>query len=174
MKSPKLGEQSVMQGQFIDVTKLPELIFEHDFPVGEPMPHFLTGGTVLASNKLITVLESAGVDNYQAFPAILVNPNTKEARNDYFLFNVLSLINATSLIESDYDELMQANIEGIELPLLAFKNIVINSKKTNGAHMFRLAEDPINIIVSAEVVTALKDNIPDESWGIIIENLDVT
>ncbi|TEW42874.1 hypothetical protein [Psychromonas algicola] len=79
-KAPLLREQSVMQGRVIDPQKLPKLIFEHNFPIGESIPHFLTGGTVLASNKLLTVLESAGVDNYQAIPATLINPNTNEIR----------------------------------------------------------------------------------------------
>ena len=162
-----------MQGRVIDLKKLPELIFEHNFPIGENIPHFLTGGTVLASNRLVTVLESAGFDNYQAIPATLINPNTNEIRDDYFLFNILGLIKATILADSDYDELMEGSVEGIELPLVAFNKIVIDSKKTNGADMFRLAEDPIDIVVSSEVVKALKANKPEEGWGIDIENLEV-
>jgi len=172
-KAPLLREQSVMQGRVIDPQKLPKLIFEHNFPIGESIPHFLTGGTVLASNKLLTVLESAGVDNYQAIPATLINPNTNEIRADYFLFNILGLIEATILADSNYDELMEGSVEGGELPLVAFNKIVIDRKKINGADMFRLAEDPINIVVSSEVVKALKANKPKEGWGINIENLEV-
>ena len=171
-KSPSLGEQSVMQGRFIDSAKLPELIFEHDFPLGEPMPHYLTGGTVLVSKELINVLDSAGVDNYQAFPVTLVNPDTKEIRKDYLLFNILGLIKATSLVDSDYDELMQRSAEDIGLPSVAFNGIVINSKNTYGAHMFRLAEDPIYSIINDQVVKALKANKPDDGWGIVIEELE--
>lgn len=172
-KSPKLAEQSVMKGQFIDPDKLPELIFEHDFPVGEPMPHYLTGGTVLASQKLLKVLDNVGVDNYQAFPAILVNPQTKEIKRDYYLFNVLGLVKATSINDSNYDELMKGSPEGIDLPLLAFNELVIDSKKTYGTYMFRLAEEPISIIVNAQVVHALKKNKPDEGWGVVVEELEV-
>lgn len=172
-KAPLLREQSVMQGRVIDPQKLPKLIFEHNFPIGESIPHFLTGGAVLASNKLLTVLESAGVDNYQAIPATLINPNTNEIRADYFLFNILGLIEATILADSNYDELMEGSVEGGELPLVAFNKIVIDRKKINGADMFRLAEDPINIVVSSEVVKALKANKPKEGWGINIENLEV-
>ena len=172
-KSPKLAEQSVMKGQFIDPDKLPELIFEHDFPVGEPMPHYLTGGTVLASQKLLKVLDNAGVDNYQAFPAILVNPQTKEIKRDYYLFNVLGLLKATSLNDSNYDELMKGSPEGIDLPLVAFNKIVIDSKKTYGTYMFRLAEEPVSIIVNTQIIHALKNNKPDEGWGIIVEELEI-
>ncbi|TEW42684.1 imm11 family protein [Psychromonas algicola] len=92
---------------------------------------------------------------------------------DYFLFNILGLIEATILADSNYDELMEGSVEGGELPLVAFNKIVIDRKKINGADMFRLAEDPINIVVSSEVVKALKANKPKEGWGINIENLEV-
>jgi len=50
-KIPKLGDNCVMTGQTIDADKLPNLIFEHNFPVGEPIPDLLTGRAVLASHR---------------------------------------------------------------------------------------------------------------------------
>ncbi len=173
-KAPKLGdEQSVMEGRMVDLAKLPPLIFEHDFPVGEPMPHFLTGGTVVASKTLLDLLTKIGVNNFQAFPAQLINPETGEKRDDYFLFNVLGLMKVADLDASTYDEIMKGNPDGIDLPLLAFKNLAINGDQVRGIDMFRLAEAPITIIISERIYNALIENRPDDGWGIIVEEVDV-
>jgi hypothetical protein len=39
--------------------------------------------------------------------------------------------------------------------------------------MFRLAEEPISVIVSDRVVNALSNNRPDDGWGIVVEEVDV-
>lgn len=170
VNSPKLGESSVMQGRYIDPEKLPELVFEHSFPTGEAIPHFLTGGTVLASKRLIDVISNIGVDNYQAFPVVLINTESREVRKDYYLFNVLGLLSATDTDSSKYDEIMKGDGE---LPLVAFKEMVIDSKKIHGQKMFRLAEEPISLIVDQDIVAALKTNKPDEGWGVVVEEIDV-
>lgn len=173
-KCPKLGEQSVMQGRLIDPQKLPPLHFEHNFPDEEAMPNFLTGGTVLASKALIDLLNSIAVKNFQAFPASLINPHTQAHRDDYFLFNALGLVSAANLSASTYDEIMKGNPEGIDLPLLAFNDLVIDSSKVRELDMFRLAEEPISLIVSERVVDALQSNRPPQGWGISVEQLEST
>ena len=172
-KAPKLGEQSVMAGQVIEQSKLPPLVYEHNFPGNEPLPHFFTGGTVLASQTLLNVLDSVGVDNYQAFPALLINPETNDKREDYYLFNVIGFVQAADLQKSDYDELMPQNSGGIGMPLAAFRDLVIDSKRTQDLDMFRLAEEPISIIVSNNIVDNLKRYKPREGWGIVIEQVYV-
>jgi hypothetical protein len=172
-EAPDLGEQSEALGRMIDPSKLPPLIFEHDFPVGEPMPHFLTGGTVLASKTLIDLLAKIGVNNFQAFPALLVNPETGEKRDDYFLFNVLGFMKVANLEASEYDTLMGGNPEGIDLPLLAFKKLAINGNQVRDIDMFRLAEEPRTVIISDRVVNALSNNRPDDGWGIVVEEVGV-
>ncbi|TNE45484.1 MAG: hypothetical protein EP343_26580 [Deltaproteobacteria bacterium] len=172
--APKLGEQSVMTGSVVDPSKLPPLVYEHNFSGNEPLPHFLTGGTVLASQTFLNVLDSVGVDNYQAFPATFINPDTHDKREDYFLFNVLGLVQAANLDESRYDELMPGSSGGIEVPLVAFQDLVLDSKRTQHLDMFRLAEEPITIVVSDSVVEGLKQNKPEGGWGIVIEQLNVS
>lgn len=172
-RTPTIGEQSVMLGRLVEEEKLPSLVFEHNFPPGEPMPHYLTGGTCLASKRLLGALESVGVYNYQAFPAALVNPETGDRREDYFLFNVLGLMKVANLDESDYDELMGGNPEGVDLPLTAFNDLAIDGKKAQDVDMFRLAEEPISVIVSEKVVKGLKDDKPDEGWGVVVEEVKV-
>ncbi len=173
-KVPEIDdEQSEMSGSMIDPAKLPPLIFEHDFPRGEPMPHFLTGGTVLASKTLIDLLTKIGVNNFQAFPAQLVNPETGEKRDDYFLFNVIGLMKVANLEKSEYDGLMDGNPEGIDAPLVAFKKLTINRNQVGDADMFRLAEEPITIIISERIDDALVKYRPEGGWGIIVEEVDV-
>lgn len=172
-ESPKLGEQGILTGNIIDPSKLPPLVYEHNFPKGEPVPHYLTGGTVLASKFFIDLIQSLGINNYQAFPAVLLNPETQEKRDDYCLFNVIGLLKAADLSASSYDEIMKGNSEGIDLPLLAFKDISIDGKRVHDIDMFRLAEEPISLIVSNLVIDALKANKPEDGWGMVIEKLDV-
>ncbi len=175
-KAPKLGyEQSVTSGSMIDPAKLPPLVFEYNFPRGETMPHFLTGGTVLASKSLIDLLKKIGVDNFQAFPAQLINPETGEKRDDYFLFNVLGLMKVANLEASKYDTLMGGDPEGIHapLPLLAFKSLAINGDQVGDIDMFRLAEQPMRIIISERIDNALIKYRPEGGWGIVVEEVDV-
>jgi hypothetical protein len=172
-KEPKLGEQSVMLGRMTDPTKLPPLIFEHNFPSGERIPHYLAAAAVLASKLLIDLLVSIGVNNFQAFPAQLINPETGEKRDDYFLFNVLGFMKVANLEASEYDTLMSGNPEGFDLPLLAFKNLAINGNQVRDIDMFRLAEEPITIIISDRVDNALIKFRPEGGWGIVVEEVDV-
>src|SRR5690606_41558470 len=88
---PKLPERSVMAGEPVDGSQLPRLRFEINVPDAEPCPHFMTGGTVIASDALIAVLRGIGVDNFQCFSARLVNPGTGRERTGYHLFNVLGV-----------------------------------------------------------------------------------
>jgi hypothetical protein len=62
-----LGEQSEALGRMIAPSKLPPLVFEYDFPVGEPIPHILIGGRYSLAKRLSIV------NNFQAFSAQLIN-----------------------------------------------------------------------------------------------------
>ena len=171
-KSPKLGSQSILGGRIIKQDLLPPLVYEIDFPNDVELPHFLTGGTVLASQRLINLLRSQGVENFQAFHAELLNPDTGKKWSQYYLFNVIGLIKAANMDKSDYDELMPASPDGINIPLVAFNKISIDKSKTRDTLMFRLAEDPTVLIVHEKIVDALDDNRPEEGWGIDVIELE--
>jgi hypothetical protein len=170
---PTLPDGSIMAGKWVDANSLPELIYEINVPDDEPCQHFMTGGTVIVSEHFIKVLQGAGVTNFQQFPAVLVNPSTKKQRTGFYLFNVLGMIKAADLQKSSFDTLMDADAEGVDVPLVAFNQIVLDGTKPRGLHMFRMAESPNVLVVDDTIKTALKENRPEGGWGIMLEEMDV-
>ncbi|NVJ18616.1 imm11 family protein [Myxococcus sp. AM010] len=169
---PTLPDESIMAGKWVEADTLPRLVYEVDTPDDEPCQHFMSGGAVLASERFIQVLRGAGVNNFQCFPALLVNPETQKQRSGYFLFNVLGLIKAADMQKSSFETLMEADAEGVDVSLVSFNNIVLDGTKSRGLHMFRLAESPAVLVIDESVKTALKGNRPEEGWGIVFEELD--
>lgn len=171
-KYPLLGAQSILGGRIIEKNILPQLVYEVDFPDDTDLPHFLTGGIVLASGRLIELLRSQGVDNFQAFPVEVLNPETGKKRQGYYLFNVIGLLAVVDLNKSAYDELMPASPHGSHVPLAAFSEIVIDSKRTMGMLMFRLAENPTVLLIHEKIVDALSENRPENGWGIMVVEVE--
>jgi len=52
------------------------------------------------------------------------------------------------------------------LPLAGFQELVIDSQKTNGLLLFRLAENPIKLIVHEKVIDSLAKNSSPDGWGV--------
>lgn len=170
---PTLPDESVMAGKWVDADTLPKLVYEVDVPDDESCPHFMSGEAVIVSEQFIKVLQSAGVTNFQQFPALLINPDTKKQRTGYFLFNVLGMLKAADLQKSSFDTLMEADEEGVEVPLVAFNEIVLDGSKPRGLRMFRMAEDPTVLVIDEHIKTALKENRPEGGWGVMYEEIDV-
>ncbi len=147
---PKLPDRSILAGEAVDGRLLPELRFEVNVPDGKPCPHFMTGGTVIASDTLVAALRGAGVHNFQCFPARLVDPRTDREHTGYQLFNVLGV---ARLPGTDAGEAGCA------------------ADGPGGLHMFRLADSPATLVVDDVVRASLVANRPPEGWGILLEEL---
>lgn len=170
-KSPKMGECSFMLGRPLDETKLPQLVFEHDFPRSESIPHYLTGGTALVSRQFVDLLNRIGVCNYQSFPALLVNPETGEEREDYFLFNVLGLVAFEDMHSAGNNDFRPGVPEGDDLSRPTFNDFGTSGKESRFSDMFRLAESPPTLIVSDRIVSGLKEYRPVDGWGVVVEQM---
>jgi hypothetical protein len=170
---PTLPDGSCFAGKPVNVNDLPELIFEIDTPDDEECPHFMSAGVVIVSELFINNLKNSGVDNFQFFPVVLVNPETKKKRDGYGMLNVLSLVQSACLESSSYEKIMEGNETGNIPPLVAFDNLVLDSTKLGKEQMFRLAEDPSILIIDQSLRDAIKKNSPDGGWGIMIEELTV-
>ena len=173
INGPKLPDGSIMAGKWVEADTLPELVYEINVPDDEPCQHFMTGGTVIVSEHFIKVLQGAGVTNFQQFPALLINPDTKKQRTGYFLFNVLGMLKAADLQKSSFDPLMEGDEEGVDVPLVAFNKIALDGSKVHGLRMFRMAEDPMVLVIDQNIKTALKENRPEGGWGVMYEEIDV-
>lgn len=171
---PTLPDGSVMAGKIVEPESLPELFYDINVPDDATCPHFMSSDAVIASKKFTDLLHKIGVNNFQQFPVTLINPETGKKRDGYYLFNVIGLVRAADLDKSAYDLLMQGDVEGVDVPLVAFNEITLDHTKLRGLRMFRMAEDPTVLIIDENIKTALISNKPPEGWGIIFEEVDVT
>lgn len=147
VSQPEMHDASVLEGRPIDVAGLPPLEFELDAPDDAWLPHFMTGGTVLASDAFIATMRGARVDNFQCFPVRLSIRGTGTVRDDYRLFNVLGRRGPGAT--GDAPALDAAAL-----------------------HMFRLADIPADLLVDEVVREALAAHRPPGGWGIILEALE--
>ncbi len=58
------------------------------------VPHLLGAESPVVSTRFAGCLSRLGVDNFQVFPAVLVNPETGEEWHDYLAFNAVGLVDA--------------------------------------------------------------------------------
>lgn len=144
---PAMHDASVLEGRPIDAIGLPPLEFELEAPDDGWLPHFMTGGTVLASDAFISTLRAAGVGNLQCFPVRLSVRGTGTVRHDYRLFNVLGRRGPGAAGDAE-------------------------AADAGSLHMYRLADIPADLVVDDVVREALATHRPTGGWGIVLEALD--
>lgn len=76
------------------------------------------------------VLNAAGVNNFQLFPAVVVNSTTGESRDDYYAFNILGLLQAADMDASDSTLIMQGDSSSNGIPLAMFHKFAYKRKKS--------------------------------------------
>jgi hypothetical protein len=115
------------------------------FPVPEPLLYTLGPGPgdllpmydqpePLMRQDLLDALQEAGVDNLDLYRAVVRDPFTGRAREDYWGFNVLGLV-----------------ASAVENPA-----VTIDEAKTGGLLFYRLAEVPSIIVVDETVRRAIQ------------------
>ena len=105
--------------------------------------------------KILNAFQAAGCDNLQFFPAI-INSDGKVNWDNYFAINVLCLISAADLFLSKSIKISE---RPSGLKFLGFQDLVIDPKKAQG-FFFRLAENPLEIIVHERILDYLSENSP--------------
>jgi hypothetical protein len=165
-ENPKIDDDSSFLGGSLITKQLPALVFEINFPKKENPPHFFGDEIPLVSKAFLEALKKCGIDNFQSFPAKLINPDTGQSWEDYLAFNVVGLVKAADMEKSDFDTLMEGDDDGIEVPLVAFRDVVLEKAKTNGMDMFRMAESPVALVISEKIVDFLSANKPKGGWGL--------
>lgn len=172
--NPDIGDDPAFLTGHLIGEDLPTLVFEVNFPKDARLPHFLGYEIPLVSGELIQVFKATGIDNFQIFPARLTNSETGQFWDDFFAFNVLGLIRAANLEYSDFDVLMDGGDDSEVPALLAFREIALDKDKIPSAVlMFRMAEDPGNLIVHEQLVKLLFKNRPEDGWGIDLIEVDL-
>ncbi len=162
---PRLPDEvSFLSGRPISAALSSPLVFAVNHPRGETPGHLLGKQIPVVSDLLLSVLKGAGVDDFQAFPAVLHNSDTGDRWTGRYAFNVLGMLDAVDLAASKYDEIMPGE-EG-EPPLVDFEKLVIDGSKTRGALLFRLVQNPLTMLVHQKVRDQLRQTKPLEGWGI--------
>lgn len=130
IKWPNLDpKQSFLNGKQLP-ENLPSLVFEVDYPDLNAIPHFIDGGIPIVSTVFGNVLNAAGVNNFQLFPAVVVNSTTGESRDDYYAFNILGLLQAADMDASDSTLIMQGDSSSNGIPLAMFHKFAYKRKKS--------------------------------------------
>lgn len=88
-------------------------------------------------------------------------------------YTLVFMLKAADLQKSFFDPLMEADEEGVDVPLVAFNKIVLDGSKPRGLRIFRIAEDPMVLVIDQHIKTALKENRPANGWGVIYEEIDM-
>ncbi|ARU26089.1 imm11 family protein [Cellvibrio sp. PSBB006] len=148
--------------------------FETTYQSGDSPHQYFDYGTCIPAvgEMFLKALQKAGVDNFQAFPAILKNFAEGSVWENYYALNVIGMVNATDLDNSHYDEIMGGNDEG--MPALgSFTVLALKEEKLHSFDMFR---EPIggNLIFSERLWNVLDVFSPPGGYGIIAHEVILT
>ncbi len=138
------GELNWIAGQAFEKPLAPqELILDSSY--GTVFPDFFDTTIPVMSEKLLTFLESLGINNIDRYPVTLNDKGKKY--QGFFAVNVIGSIDAVDLENSEYRlRLKRPYFTG---------TIVIDENKVNGARFFRLQNGPGFIVVSREIAEEL-------------------
>lgn len=98
-------------------------------------------------NSFLETLRTAGVDNIQAFPAVLTDVRTGQQYTDFVAANVVGMVSCANVAESRTSPLAD---------VYYFHDLVLDPAKTGDLLLFRLAESQLEIIVHEKVAAAIQ------------------
>lgn len=113
---------------------------------------------VLMSKRLVTTLQSAGVDNLDLYPATILDEETNTLHESHVAVNIIGTVSAADVAQSELDP----RVPERELTA-AFDKLVIDEAKARGQLLFRLAERVGAIVVHERV----KDTVDEAKFQTI-------
>ncbi len=169
-KAPVLDSKiSFIRGMAITEPLPTPLIFELSAPPDQQPGHVLDGVIPVVSKQFVDALSKAGLDNFQIFPAKLVDPDDGREWLDYFAFNVIGLVDSMDMNRSSSDTIMP---EGALPGLVDFEKPVLDPQKASGLLMFRELREPSMLIVHSSVRAVLRENKPETGWGFMTSAIE--
>ncbi len=115
---------------------------------GTVMADFFDTTIPLMSDRLLTALKGAGVDNVDAYPMILQRPDTGEQWRNYKAVNFVGCIDAIDMKKS--------NCRRSATGRLRCESITIDPHAVGDAICFRLKEGPDLLVIHEEVADRLR------------------
>lgn len=147
-------ELSFITGKVITTTFDKPIEFSTNACKGDEIRDFLRGSILLLSKRFLALIQDAGVDNLQIFPAIIKSDVDGTIWGDFFAVNVIGTIACANLRGSTFDEIMPGHY--------IFDELAIDAEKAKGALLFRLNEHIPSLIIAKNVIKHIIDNDPDD------------
>lgn len=162
------SEISFINGTIISNQINLPLLFSTEHTLLEPLKGLHCLSNPIMSDLFISTLQLAGVLNLQFYPCEIKSSVDGTIWKNYKIVNIIGLIACADLNKSEYTNIIDRPVEN-SIPLMAFEELKIDTSRTYGQLLFRLAEDPCIVIVSERVVTFLRKQKTDEEWGITLK-----
>ena len=159
-------EVSFMAGRWISEKLDSPLKFEIEKTSDNTLPDFMnSGGMLLFSSRLVEKLNSAGIDNLQLFAAEIHVKEPNLLITNYFVANILGVIQCVSLSRSEYTEIMPG--------LYEFSKISINLDAIKMEKLFRIAESNRRILIHESVIQyVISSPLNPELFGFDVREID--
>ena len=103
------------------------------------------------SKPFIQALLDCGIDNIQTHDVNIINPDTNQHIDGYQAVNIIGKIACADIDASECEKLTESQY--------VFRKLVIDSRKTHNAYIFRLAECTQIILVHEDVVKNLPQDL---------------
>ena len=134
----KFSDISLKSGHYLTLNIKEPLVFETKCPPDEfPGHNFLHDCIPVCSQLMVNIFKAAGIDNFQIFPAILINKEKGVTWKDYYAFNAVGLIDAANRDKSEVFEIMLGDEDGGMPALVNYEKLIIDPKRVGGMYMFR-------------------------------------
>lgn len=148
-------ELDFSNGSLITEAIQEHIVFSTNASKGDQLPDFWDSSIPAVSKRFVELLEGAGVNNIQKFPAIVKSEEDETIWDGYFAVNILGVIACADLNKSDYTEIFPGSY--------SFNELAIDARKANGALLFRLEEDPSIILIHKSVGKYIAQMDPDDT-----------
>lgn len=112
---------------------------------GTIMPDFFDSSVPLMSEKMVQILVSLGIDNFDSYPVIIKEENTNKEWNNYLAINFIGLVDAIDHEKSNIDETDD----------YIFHSVVIDENRTMNLECFYLTNGPKYLVVREKIAKAL-------------------
>lgn len=144
---------TLLYGQHIEEWNT--IMFEYNPAEGHIQTDYMGNvyGWPILSEKAAKLFSGLIKNDIQMLPIKILNKDTRQAIDEYFVLNILSLIEALDLENSVYNYVITEGKK--ELAVIKYG---IKETKVIDHHIFRLKESPFAIFVSKEFKKVAEDN----------------
>jgi len=166
LEEPAIPEHaSFNSGKLIDANSFQgkPLEFNVLYNDGSFPGHFHDSASIpVLSKQFVSMVEAAGIDNFQLFPALILDKENNKQWDEFYAFNAIGLVDVAHE-DSEFDEIMPGS-DG--MPAFGeYDELIFDANKTQEMGMFREVNSS-DLYFHVRLLEVLKKNIPPEKWGI--------